>query len=76
MALKSVLVLASTLLVVQSKSFQNELVDVSKIQSITTFFSKRKVIHLDLATAGKRAVRPPAVARFGGSEAIWRKSFM
>ena len=33
-------------------------------------------IHQDLATAGKRAVRPPAVARSGGREAILRKSNM
>ena len=33
-------------------------------------------VHQDLATAGKRAVRPPAVARSGGSEAFLRKSNM
>jgi len=38
--------------------------------------SEKFDIHQDLAIAGKRTVRPPAVARFGGSEAILLKSYM
>ena len=58
---------------------QDQLEGIILFHKIKSRFEKAEVkniaIHQDLATAGKRAVRPP-VARFGGSEAILRKSIM
>ena len=51
------------------------LVNSNSDEEIT--FSLFFELHQDLATAGKRAVRPPAGARSGGKkEAILRKSIL
>ena len=59
---------------IKSENFSEKIIKSQFFgMTIETIYINR--LHQDLATAGKRAVRPPAVARSGGSEAIFGTFF-